>query len=99
MVNTAIAVAMARAIVVQYHVACFEKTYSFADAGADAGVDGPCLVKCRRSSFSSSPIRSVDCSGGMSWCSCIRAISCFAVSGFSCFAVWMMRSLTWFFAA
>ena len=61
MANTAIAVTAANIMVVQYHAACFEKIYSF----ADAGVDGSCRVKCKRSSFSSSMIRLVVCSGGM----------------------------------
>ena len=94
-VNTAIAAAIARAIVVQYHTAFVEKRYSF----ADAGVGGSCFVKCKRSSFSSSISRLAVCSGGMAWRSCIRVISCFWVSGFSFLTVWMMRSLIWSFVA
>lgn len=61
MVNTAIVITVASNIVVQYHVACFEKIYSL----ADEGLDSSCLVKRRRFSFSSSMSRLLVSSGVM----------------------------------
>ena len=79
----AIMVITASIMVVQYHAACLEKTYSF----ADASVGGSRFVKCSRSSFSSSISRLFVCSGNIAWRSCIRTISRFAVSGVSCLTV------------
>ena len=94
-VNTAVVVAAANAIIVQYNAAFLEVTYVFA-------VVGVCccgLVNWRRFSFSSSVRSLVVCSAGTLWRCCIIWISCFAVSGFCFFTVSTMRSLIWSFVA